>query len=156
IHARRGNDRDLDESPGVTSVFPVGLRLNGLPVLVVGGGRVAERRVRDLLNAGARITVVSPEISADLDELHRDAAITWFARKYQHAALDGCWLVQAATDVPAVNDLAAEHAYTARVFCFKGGDPLGATAWRPAVAELDDVTVAVSAGATPPRAKEVR
>lgn len=140
----------------MTTVFPASLRLGGLPVLVVGGGQVAERRVRDLLDAGARITVVSPEISADLTELHREAAITWLARKFQPTDLEGRWLVQVATDVPAVNDLVAEHAYAARVFCFKGGDPLGATAWRPAVAEIDDVTIAVSAGANPHRAKEVR
>lgn len=127
-----------------------------LHIVVVGGGKVAERRVEHLLSAGAEITIVSPELSARLTELHSDGLVRWQPREYQAGDLAGSWLVQAATSSSAVNDLVAEHAKQARIFCFKGGDPAGATAWRPAVAQLDDITISVNASGDPHRAKATR
>lgn len=136
--------------------FPVSLRLADLDVLVVGGGVVAERRSRDLLKAGARVTVVSPEITSGLLALLQAGGFTWHQRGYRAGDLEGFWLVQIATNKAEVNDEVAAHAHAARVFSFKGGDSVGATLWRPAITEIEGSTVAVSGGGDPRRAKALR
>lgn len=136
--------------------FPLGLRLSGRRVLVVGGGHVATRRALSLLEAGADVHVVSPAVSESLASAIGRGTITWHQRGYRSGDLDGAWLVQTATDVPAVDDQVAAEAEAARVFCLKGGDPENATAWTPAVARVDDVTVAVSGGGDAGRAARLR
>ncbi len=141
---------------GVHDSLPITLRLDGRRVLVVGGGHVATRRVLTLLTAGARVVVVSPAVTATLAELIGDGAIEWRRRGYEPADLDGAWLVQTATDDRSVDDRVAADAEAARVWCLKGGDPAGATAWMPAVAKVDDVVVAVSGGGDAGRASRLR
>lgn len=141
---------------GVVDSLPITLRLEGRRVLVVGGGHVATRRVRTLLSAGARVTLVSPEVTATLAELSRDGRIEWRRRRYERGDLDGAWLVQTATDDPSVDDLVAADAEAAATWCLKGGDPGRATAWMPAVARVDDVAVAVSGGGDAGRASRLR
>ena len=57
--------------------YPVALDLTGRPCLVVGGGTIAERKVAGLVNAGARVTVVSPSLSPALMRLATDGRFTW-------------------------------------------------------------------------------
>jgi uroporphyrin-III C-methyltransferase/precorrin-2 dehydrogenase/sirohydrochlorin ferrochelatase len=80
-------------------VYPylLGLRLAGRRVLVVGGGAVAARRVPAMLDAGAAIELVSPEVTASLEDLASAAKITWTRRPYQAGDCDGAWLVCAGT-----------------------------------------------------------
>ncbi|GAA2069349.1 uroporphyrinogen-III C-methyltransferase [Aeromicrobium halocynthiae] len=136
--------------------LPLTLRVEGRRVLVVGGGHVATRRVLSLLAAGARLTVVSPAVTATLAELAADGAIDWRQRRYERDDLDGAWLVQTATDDRRVDDRVAADAEAACTWCLKGGDPGGATAWMPAVARVDDVAVAVSGGGDAGRASRLR
>lgn len=136
--------------------FPLGLRLEGRRVLVVGGGHVATRRAFSLVEAGADVHVVSPEVSESLASAIGRGTITWHPRGYATGDLDGAWLVQTATDTPVIDDLVAADAEAARVFCLKGGDPQNATAWSPAVARVDDVTIAVSGGGDAGRAVRLR
>ena len=81
-------------------VYPVGLRLHGRRVVVVGGGQVAHRRVAGLLEAGARVTVVSPEVTPALEALVEPGSLTWVRRRYEPGDLDGAWYAVAATDDP--------------------------------------------------------
>lgn len=136
--------------------FPLTLRLAGRRVVVVGGGHVATRRVHALVDAGARITVVSPTVTARLSELAESGRIDWHVRGYQTGDLVGAWLVQTATDVAAVDDQVAADAEAQQTWCLKGGDPERATAWVPAVARADDVLVAVSGGGDAGRASRLR
>lgn len=136
--------------------FPLGLRLAGRRVIVVGGGHVATRRAFSLAEAGADVHVVSPAVSDSLASAIGRGTITWHERGYRTGDLDGAWLVQTATDTPAVDDQVAKDAEAARVFCLKGGDPENATAWTPAVARVDDVTIAVSGGGDAGRAARLR
>lgn len=135
--------------------YPLTLRVQGRRVVVVGGGHVATRRVHALLEAGADVVVVSPGVTARLGELAELGALTWHRRGYRAGDLDGAWLVQTATD-SEVDDVVAADAEAARVWCLKGGDPEHATAWAPAVARVDDVTVAVSGGGDARRAAQLR
>ena len=84
-------------------VYPVGLRLSGRRVVVVGGGQVAHRRVAGLLEARASVTVVSPELTPALEALVAPGSVTWHPRRYVPGDLSGTWYAVAATDDPEVN-----------------------------------------------------
>ncbi|QJW37502.1 uroporphyrinogen-III C-methyltransferase [Cellulosimicrobium protaetiae] len=134
--------------------YPLGLRLDGRRTVVVGGGPVAARRTRGLLDAGAVVSVVAPFVCEDLAELlaahgtedaggahghavaprDRGARLSWVRRDYLTGDLDGAWLVHTATGDPHVDAEVAADAEADRVFCVAAGDADLATAWVPAVA----------------------
>ncbi|WP_395398467.1 uroporphyrinogen-III C-methyltransferase [Arthrobacter sp. UC242_113] len=140
----------------IQDIYPTALRLLGRPVLVVGGGRVAARRAKGLLDAGARVTVVAPEAIAALRELADAGLLTWEPRAYRSEDVDGVWFVQTATGDPAVDTLVASDAEAQRVWCVNASDHESSAAWTPAVAEVDDVKIAVNAGGDPRRAMALR
>jgi uroporphyrin-III C-methyltransferase/precorrin-2 dehydrogenase/sirohydrochlorin ferrochelatase len=135
--------------------LPLTLRIAGRRVVVVGGGHVATRRTLSLLEAGARVVVVAPEVSDSLASSIGRGDVEWVQRVYVTGDLAGAWLVQTATDSP-VDDLVATDADAAQIWCLKGGDPQHATAWAPAVAQVGDVMVAVSGGGDAGRASALR
>ncbi|MFG1747764.1 uroporphyrinogen-III C-methyltransferase [Micromonospora chalcea] len=142
--------------PTSPSPYPLGLRLDGRRVVVVGGGAVATRRVPALLDAGADVLLVSPELTPAL-RAHVDAGrLHWEPRRFAPGDLDGAWLVQVAVDdrtaAAAVSAAAAER----RIFCVRADDRTAATAWTPAVTRHGPVTVAVLGGGDPRRAMAVR
>ncbi len=132
--------------------YPIFLDLTGRRVLVVGGGAVAVRRVADLLDAGAEVTVVAPVVDARL----ANTGVRIETRPYESADIDGARLVLACTDDSEVNAAVAADAEAAGIWCVRADDARRSAAWRPAVTQVDDVTVAVSANADPARAVEVR
>ena len=140
----------------MSSLYPVGLRLAGRKVLVVGGGTVATRRVPALLDAGAEVLIVSPSLTPALRALADAGRVTWVARRFEPSDVDGAWLVQAALDdrmaAAAVSAAAAER----KVFCVRADDRAAATAWTPAVTRHGAVTVAVLGGGDPRRVMAVR
>ncbi|GLW10802.1 uroporphyrinogen-III C-methyltransferase [Microtetraspora sp. NBRC 13810] len=138
------------------SPYLLGLRLSGRRVLVVGGGRVAQRRVPALLDAGALVTLVSPSVTPALDDLIAAGRVTWEARPYQVGDCDGAWLVQACTDDRAVNTAIAAEAEAKRVWCVRADDRDASAAWTPAAGKVDEVSVAVTAGGDPRRAAGIR
>ena len=137
-------------------LYPLGLRLAGRAVVVVGGGAVAARRASGLVLVGAIVTVVAPEAGPELRSLVRHGALTWRARPYASGDLDGAWLAHTATGVPEVDAQFAADAEAARLWCVTASDHRGSAAWVPAVARRDAVTVAVSAGGDPRRAMALR
>ncbi|HWV27411.1 MAG TPA: uroporphyrinogen-III C-methyltransferase [Aeromicrobium sp.] len=140
----------------MTGSLPLTLRLAGRRAVVVGGGSVAARRALLWRASGAQVVIVSPTVDDTLAAAaHRDD-LTWVAREYRTGDLDGAWLVQTATHDAVVDDQVARDAEAARIWCLKGGDPDGSTAWSPAVARADDVTIAVSGGGDARRATTLR
>ncbi|HLM03981.1 MAG TPA: uroporphyrinogen-III C-methyltransferase [Blastococcus sp.] len=137
-------------------VYPVGLRLAGRRVVVVGGGQVAHRRVAGLLDAGARATVVSPEVTPALESLAAAGALTWVRRRYERGDLDGAWYAVAATDDPLVNAAVAGEAERARIFCARADDRTASSVWTPAIGRHGDLVVGVHGGGDPQRAIGVR
>jgi uroporphyrin-III C-methyltransferase/precorrin-2 dehydrogenase/sirohydrochlorin ferrochelatase len=125
-------------------------------VLVVGGGPVATRRAKGLLDAGARVTVVAPDASAGLRELAGAGQLTWEPRTYSSSDVDGVWFVQTATGDPAVDAQVSADAEAQRVGCVNASDHEASAAWTPAVAVVDDVKIAVNAGGDPRRAMALR
>lgn len=90
--------------------YPAFLNLSGKKTVVVGGGAVAERKVRSLLDAGADVTVVSPALTKKLIQLKQQRLVTHKARGFREADLKGCFLAIAATDDPEVNLRVSEAA----------------------------------------------
>ncbi len=142
--------------PRSAAVYPVGLRLSGRRVVVVGGGPVAPRRVAGLREAGAAITVVSPHVTPALEALVGPGAVTWHPRRYAEGDLTGAWYAVAATDDPAVNAAVAAEAERARVFCARADDRAASSVWTPAVGRQGDLVVGVHGGGDPQRAVGVR
>jgi uroporphyrin-III C-methyltransferase/precorrin-2 dehydrogenase/sirohydrochlorin ferrochelatase len=136
--------------------YPLGLILTGRRVLVVGGGQVASRRVPALLDAGAHVDLVSPEVTPALRALADAGRLRWISRDVQASDVDGAWLVHVAVDDPEAAALVSAAAEERRVFCVRADDRHAATAWTPAVTRHGPVTVAVTAGGDPRRAMAVR
>ncbi|MEU4361808.1 uroporphyrinogen-III C-methyltransferase [Promicromonospora sp. NPDC023987] len=154
-------------------VYPLGLKVAGRLVVVVGGGPVAARRVRSLVEAGARVRLVAPHsvlaesglpVASETPEPTDGpgpAEIEWVHRDYRTGDLDGAWLVHTATGSAVVDRQVSDDAEHARVFCVTAGDASVGSAWVPAVARTtltDDaeVTVSVTAGRDPRRAQAIR
>jgi uroporphyrin-III C-methyltransferase/precorrin-2 dehydrogenase/sirohydrochlorin ferrochelatase len=120
-------------------LFPVFLKLERRPVLVVGGGPVAASKLAALRRARARVTVVAPRVVPDIAR----ARVTVLRRRFRASDLDGCWLVISAA-TPGVNRQVARAAERRRVFVNAVDDPMHASAYLGGVLERAGVTVAVS------------
>jgi uroporphyrin-III C-methyltransferase/precorrin-2 dehydrogenase/sirohydrochlorin ferrochelatase len=131
--------------------YPLFVDLTGRDVVVVGGGAVAVRRTADLLAAGAVVTVVAPAVDDAMP-----GEVTIHAREFAPADLDGAWLAFACTDDVVVNAMVAVTAQARGIWCLRADDAERSSAWRPATAQIDEVTVAVSAGGDPTRAVGLR
>jgi precorrin-2 dehydrogenase/sirohydrochlorin ferrochelatase len=83
--------------------YPVFLNLNGKKAVVVGGGKVAERKVTSLIAAGADVTVVSPSLTRGLLKTLSEGRIRYISRLYRKNDVKGAFLVIAATDSPDTN-----------------------------------------------------
>ncbi|MCM0615505.1 uroporphyrinogen-III C-methyltransferase [Paenarthrobacter sp. TYUT067] len=140
----------------IQDIYPTALRLLGRPVLVVGGGPVAQRRAKGLLDAGAEVTVVAPVATETLRGQAASGLLTWEPREYRTSDLDGVWFVQTATGTAAVDTQVAADAEAQRVWCVNASDHEASAAWTPAVAVVDDVKIAINAGGDPRRAMALR
>lgn len=92
------------------SLYPVNLRLNKQLCMVVGGGSVAERKVKGLLAAEACVTVLSPEVTPQLAELIGQNKLIHINRAYQEGDVAGFFIVICATDNGTINQLVAREA----------------------------------------------
>jgi len=128
-----------------TPPFPAFLKLAGRRVLVVGGGPVAASRLASLLEAGARVTLVAPEVRS---ECEREGVVVE-RRSFVADDLDGVWLAVAAAP-PEVNRAVAAAAEARRVFVNAVDDSAAASLYTAGVFRRGDVTVAVSTGGAAP------
>ncbi|MEY4043008.1 MAG: Siroheme synthase, partial [Actinomycetota bacterium] len=116
------------------TIYPIGLRLAGRKVVVVGGGVVGTRRVRGLLDVGARIVLISPNATDELTRLADAGEIEWFDRGYQTGDLAGAWLVHTATGVAQVDAAVTAEADAAQILVVNAAEAEKSTAWVPAIA----------------------
>ncbi|NIR38978.1 MAG: bifunctional precorrin-2 dehydrogenase/sirohydrochlorin ferrochelatase [Actinobacteria bacterium] len=130
-----------------TISYPVNLDLTDRPVLVVGGGPVAARKVSGLLRAGARVTVVAPDAVPEISE---DPDVQWFPREYRRGEVASYRLAITATDQPAVNTQVRVDGDAAGVFVNSADDPANCSFTLPAVARHGDLQVAISTGGRSP------
>ena len=129
----------------MSALYPVFLKLEGVPVVVVGGGAVAASKLRGLLDAGARVTVIAPQIV----EAIRALDVTLIEAEFRPAHLAGAyWVVAAAT--PEVNRDVATAAAARCLFVNAVDDPAAATAYLGGVVRRGPVELAISTGGLAP------
>ena len=131
--------------------YLLGLRLDGRRVVVVGGGAVATRRIPALLDAGADVVLVSPSVTASLEDLAAAGRIRWEPRGYADGDCAGAWLVCACTDDPDVNTAVAAAAERQRTWYVRADDAQASAAWTPATGRTEDVRAHAVPGSAVPR-----
>ncbi len=123
--------------------YPVGLRLTGRRVVVLGGGQVAQRRLPALIAAGADIHLVSPGATPSVEAMADAGELTWHKRPYEEGDLAEAWYALIATGDKEANTRASAEAERHRVWCVRSDDAEAATAWTPATGTSEGVTVAI-------------
>src|SRR5688572_2257075 len=137
-------------TPIMTAFYPIFLNLTGRPCTVIGGGTVATQKVDRLLDARARVTVISPNVSPHLEQLAVDGAIILIRRPYQPGDLAGTFLAIAAPDDPQDNHAIWLEAAREDVLLNAVDDPPHCHFIAPAILQRGDLTVAVSTGGKSP------
>jgi uroporphyrin-III C-methyltransferase / precorrin-2 dehydrogenase / sirohydrochlorin ferrochelatase len=87
----------------MNTLYPIFLKLENKPILVVGGGKVSEQKIKGLLDVNANVTVVSPQVTEWIDTLVSEKKITLWRREYLENDVEGFFLVFAATNNPVVH-----------------------------------------------------
>ena len=128
-------------------LLPLFLNVTDRRVALVGGGRIAAAKLQQLLAAGARVTVVAPDIGEDIRS--HGPAVQLFERRFEPSDLDGAWLVVAAATAE-VNRAVAAAAEERRLFVNAVDDPANATAYLSGVVRRDGVTLAISTSGDAP------
>ncbi len=136
--------------------YPLFLDLTNRLVLVVGGGKVATRRLPRLIESGADILLVAPMITQEVLGYLDSGHVRWRSRRYEVSDLVGAMLVLVCTDDLEVNSAVALDAQAYGIWCARADDATASAAWVPAAGTIDSVTVAVSAGGDPRRARDLR
>jgi precorrin-2 dehydrogenase/sirohydrochlorin ferrochelatase len=126
--------------------FPVNLNLHGRPVLVVGGGRIAYRKVEQLLMADAEVTVLSPMF---VDEFH-SLPVTLVQREYASGDIDAFRLVITATGNTPVNQQIFDECEAKGIWINSADDPDRCAFTLPAALRRGDLMVTVSTGGASP------
>ena len=138
-----------EPAPPRRSYYPVLLEVSDRPCLVVGGGPVAARKVRGLLECGASVTVIAPSLSDDMEAL-TPALHAVERRPYRRGDASSYRLVVTATGIPAVDGAAFADGEAAGVWVNSADDPVNCSFILPAVHRDGDVTVSVSTGGLSP------
>ncbi|HYL09988.1 MAG TPA: bifunctional precorrin-2 dehydrogenase/sirohydrochlorin ferrochelatase [Candidatus Acidoferrales bacterium] len=125
-------------------LFPVFLKLAGMPCLVVGAGHVGQSKIESLLLARAAVRVVAPQATAAVRTLARKERIQWARREFLPADLGGIFLVVAATSSSALHDQIYRHAKRRGVLCNVVDDPEHCDFYYPAVVRRGPLQIAIS------------
>jgi precorrin-2 dehydrogenase/sirohydrochlorin ferrochelatase len=139
------------------SLFPLFLKLEGRRCLVVGAGNVAQSKIRSLLDSGAKVRVIAPQANTAVEEWARAGVITWEARSFEAADLEGTFLVIAATSSSAVNGTIFREAQQRNILCNAVDDPEHCDFYYGAVVRRGQLQVAISTeGQSPALAQRIR
>ncbi len=138
--------------------YPIVLtQLGAKRVVVFGGGAVGERKISGLLTAGARVTIISPQVNAQLQTWADQGAILWEKRSYQDGDCTGAFLIFAATDQRKVNQRIAREAANLNILCNVADDRREGDFHLPAIYRDDDYMISINTyGAFPAKARQLR
>ena len=138
--------------------YPAYIHLEERDCLVIGGGKTAYRKVLSLLDCGAQVTVISPEVCAELVALADEERITLHKREYQKGDVDPKYrMVIGATNSPATNISIADEASSNNVLCNIVDQPLLCDFYVPATVQRGDLKIAIStSGKSPAMARKIR
>jgi precorrin-2 dehydrogenase / sirohydrochlorin ferrochelatase len=135
--------------------YPIMLNLTGKKVVVIGGGKVAERKVKGLREAKANIIVIAPEVTAFLKELTEKAEITWVKKRFSPEDVKDAFLIIAATNTREINEAVARAAKSYQLLNVVDA-PEQSTFHVPSVVRRGKLSIAVSTGgASPVLAKKI-
>lgn len=138
-------------------MYPVSLDIGGKLCLVVGGGRVAARKVRGLLAAGARVRVISPALHQAMEALLAEEGIEWQRKPFAAEDVEGAFLVFAATDQPEVQAAVLAAARSKKLLINMADNPADCDFQIPAVLRRGELSISVATnGTTPAMAALVR
>jgi len=136
--------------------YPVTLQLAGKIVVVVGGGKVAERKVIGLLGTGAEVIVISPETTSGIQQLDCESKIVWKQKSFSASDLEDAFMIFAATNNQQINQLVRNSAAAHQLVTI-ADDPEGSNFHVPAHFQRGLLSIAVSTGgASPSLAKQIR
>src|SRR5262245_36182636 len=135
--------------PGLAG-YPVNLLVRGRRVVVVGGGRIAARKVEPLLDGGAQVEVVAPVVGPEIRGWADAGRVVLHERAFADADLDGAWLALTATDDPAVNAAVHRAGEQQRVWVNSADDPGNCSFTLMSVIRRGDLVVSVGTGGRSP------
>ena len=139
------------------SYYPIFLNICGRRCVVVGGGQVALRKVRMLLEHGAKVLIISPQVCSELNRLGDNREIAVLRRYYQAGDLQGAFIAIAATDDSSINQEVVEEARRGAVLVNVADDAESSDFIVPSYLRRGDLTIAVStAGRSPALARKIR
>jgi len=130
--------------------YPVNLLLEGRRCVVVGAGRIAARKVAALLDAGADVHVIAPDVGDEIEAWGRDGALTVSVRPFTDADLDDAWLATAATSDRDVNRAVFDAGTARRVWVNAADDPEHCSCTLMSVVRQGDLVVTVGTGGRSP------
>ncbi len=143
--------------PQAAALFPMFVKLQGRPVLVVGAGSVGEGKIRALLETGARIRVVATQASDVVREWARSGSVALEERDFIPADLDGVFLAVVATSRCELNELVYAEAQRRCVLCNVVDVPEQCDFYYPAIVRRGDLQIAIStSGQSPALARNLR
>lgn len=141
----------------MSSYYPICLDLTNRRCLVIGGGEVAERKVLSLLQAGAQVRVISPQITDRIHQLASEKTIVFVEREYRPGDLDDAFLVISATDNPVINATIATEAGRLNILLNVVDSPEDCNFVVPASVSRGNLLISVStSGKSPALAKKIR
>lgn len=139
------------------SMYPICLNISGKLCVVVGGGRVAERKIQGILSAAGKVRVISPAVTASLRLLAEEKCIEWREKTYEGADLQGAFLVFAATDLADVQNAISRDAQASGLLINRADAPDACDFQIPASIRRGDLTLSVATnGKSPALAAMVR
>lgn len=137
--------------------YPILVDLQGKKALVVGGGKVAQRKIETLLEHGASVRVVARDLTPPLEELRSAGRIEFLGREFSDALLEGAFLVFAGTDDASLNRRVSEAAQHKGLLVNAVDQPADCNFIVPSVLSRGDLLIAVStSGRSPAFARKVR
>jgi siroheme synthase-like protein len=135
--------------PGIAG-YPANLVVRGRRVVVVGAGRIAARKIEPLLELGAEVTVVAPEVGSAVRQWADARRVVLHERAFVPADLDGAWLALTATDDADVNAAVFAAGEAARVWVNSADDPANCSFTLMSVIRRGDLVLAVGTGGRSP------
>ncbi len=141
----------------MSSFYPILVDLQGKKALVVGGGKVAQRKIENLLDYGASVHVVARELTGELEHLHCERRIQFLGPEFSESYLEGAFLVIAATDDASLNRRVSQEAQKRGQLINAVDQPADCNFIVPSVLSRGDLLIAVStSGKSPAFARKVR
>ncbi len=140
----------MSESRGPMPYYPIFVDMHGRRVLLVGGGRVADEKIHKLVDAGAEVTIVAPELAEPVRRYVEEGRTGWTARAFEAGDTAGFELVMIATDDGELNRAVAEEARASGIWVNAADDAANCDFILPSLARRGRIAIAASTGGASP------